>query len=99
MGLSDNTVVKFVIDALTKLLDIVNKLSDWLPGVASSFAKFGLMLGSLKIGSKIFDAFLSSYTAIGNSAVGLGKINLALASTFKTLKAASGISLSSLIAG
>lgn len=61
MGLSNNQVIKAVIDSLTFLIDKLNKLLELIDkaditgtGLLKSFASLGAVFGGLKIGDSIF---------------------------------------------
>lgn len=60
MGIANNTLIKGGIDALTGLLNIINKLTEHLPGATKGIANLLLMIGGFVGGKKIFDAFFAS---------------------------------------
>lgn len=60
MGIADNGAIKFAIDALTGILNTVNKLLEKLPGVAKSIVSIGIAFATLKIGGKALDKILAS---------------------------------------
>ena len=85
MGLSNNEIIKFGVDRLTDLLNLVNKLtsgfgkfSSGMPGVLGSLTKFVSLMAMLRGGSAIFKNVLP--TALGK----LGKTTLG-GGLFKTL--------------
>ncbi len=55
MGISNNDIIKKGVDALTALLNVVNKLTG-----DSGIAKLGVVIGSLKGGSAIFNKIFDS---------------------------------------
>lgn len=60
MGIANNTLIKAGIDALTGFLNLVNKLTEGLPGATKGIANLLLMIGGFSAGKKIFDAFTAS---------------------------------------
>ena len=66
MGIMDDELIKGGIDLLTGLLETVNKLTDALPGLGSSFAKVGVVLGGMALGKKVaVGALGAAGTALG----------------------------------
>ena len=62
MGLANNSVIKAVVDALTGLLNVINKISSGLSGnngFLKSLFDIGILAGSLKAGRSIFNGFFS----------------------------------------
>jgi hypothetical protein len=57
MGIMDSDLVKTGVDLLTKFLEVVNKSTDGLDGLAGSFIKIVSTLIAFKIGSKAFEKF------------------------------------------
>ena len=64
MSITNQGAVKFVVDALRTILDLINKITSALPGMLGSFAKIGVTLGGLKLGKT---AFNSLFKQIGKS--------------------------------
>ena len=60
MGIANNTIIKAGIDALTGFLNLINKLTEKLPGATKGIANLFLMIGGFAAGKKIFDAFVAS---------------------------------------
>ena len=56
MGLTNNTLVKTFVDLLTDLLNVVNKLTSAFGDGAGSIMKWGVALGAIYGGKKIFNA-------------------------------------------
>lgn len=71
MGIANNTLIKAGIDAITGLLNIVNKLTEHLPGATKGLANLLLMIGGFSAGKKVMDAFFAS--TVSNIA-NLGKV-------------------------
>ena len=71
MGIANNTLIKTGIDAITGLLNIVNKLTEHLPGATKGLANLLLMIGGFTAGKKVMDAFFAS--TVSNIA-NLGKV-------------------------
>ncbi len=62
MGIADDTLIKFVIDALTKLIDAINRVfevTDKIP-VGGSLARIMAIVGALKLGKAIIDRSIVS---------------------------------------
>ena len=57
MGIMNSDLVKIGIDVLTKFLEIINKSTSALDGVAGSFSKIVSVLGIFKLGQKLFEKF------------------------------------------
>ena len=68
MGITNNAVIKFSVDALTIFINVINKLTGILPGAGESIAKFGLTLLGLRAGAKVFDAFFLNLKTMGPAA-------------------------------
>ena len=65
MGIANNEVLKTGVKILTTFLNILNSITNVLPGVASGFAKIALAWGGLKAGRAIFNSLLSSFGRAG----------------------------------
>ena len=61
MSLANNTIVKVLVDALTKLLTGINKLTSWLPGITSGFAKLWITIKAFKLGKSFFDNLFKAF--------------------------------------
>lgn len=61
MSLANNTIVKILVDALTKLLTGINKLTSWLPGITSGFAKLWITIKAFKLGKSFFDNLFKAF--------------------------------------
>ena len=61
MSLANNTIVKVLVDALTKLLTTINKLTSWLPGITSGFAKLWITIKAFKLGKSFFDNLFKAF--------------------------------------
>jgi hypothetical protein len=59
MGISNSTLIKAGIDALTGLLNIINKLTG-----NSGLLKLGVAIGALAGGNAIFNNLLKSFTPL-----------------------------------
>ena len=55
MGIMDSDLVKFGVEILTKFLEIINKATGSLDGIAGSIGKIASILVVFKIGQKIFE--------------------------------------------
>lgn len=60
MGIADNTTIKLLIDALTQLLTMINKLTSGLPGMLSGLSKIMIAAGAMKLGKNLFDKTFDS---------------------------------------
>jgi hypothetical protein len=60
----NNEVLKFGIDTLTLLLDVINNLTSGSSSFASSLMKVFLAFNTFKIGSKLFNSLLGSIGSI-----------------------------------
>ena len=66
MGLSNNTIIKGVIDLLTNFLNGINSLIDGLSGgngLIKSILSLGIAIGGIKIGKSVFNKILGSIGA------------------------------------
>lgn len=59
MGLANDKAVKFVIDLLTKLIEVINKVTSGLPGLLGSFVKLSTAIVLFKLGKKILTGFFT----------------------------------------
>lgn len=57
MGLANNTAIKFGVDAVTLLLNIINDLTGILPEGIDGIAKLGIALLGMRAGGQIIDNF------------------------------------------
>jgi hypothetical protein len=57
MGILDSDAVKFGVDILNKLLEIVNKATSGFDGMWGSLNKIMSVLAIFKLGSKLFEKF------------------------------------------
>ena len=57
MGLANNEIIKFGVDLLTEFINVINKITEALPGATGNIAKLLLTIGGLKAGGAIFDSF------------------------------------------
>ena len=60
MGISNSTLIKAGVDALTGLLNIINKLTG-----NSGLLKLGVAIGALKGGKAIFEGLFKSFAPFG----------------------------------
>lgn len=60
MGIANNTLIKAGVDALTGLLNIINKITEHLPGATKGIGNLLLMIGGFTAGKKVMDAFFAS---------------------------------------
>lgn len=65
MGIANNEILKTGIRILTSFLNILNDITNILPGMASGFAKIALAWAGLKAGRAIFNSLLSSFGKAG----------------------------------
>ena len=73
MGITNSGVIKGVIDALTTLLNIINKITDAFGPATSGFLKFGVAAATIFAGKKAFSSGGIAERALGslgNSPVG-----------------------------
>lgn len=60
MGLANNSVIKTVVDLLTDLLNVINKISSGVSGnngILKSLVDIGILMGGLKLGKAAFSGF------------------------------------------
>lgn len=95
MGIANNTLIKAGVDAITGLLNIINKLTEHLLGATKGIANLLLMIGGFTAGGKIFRAFSASVIAdlngLSKGAIKAGEhvgdsFITALSKEFKTTK-------------
>lgn len=60
LGIADSSLIKIAVDALTGLLNVLNKITDWLPRGLSGFAKLGLAIGGFKIAESLLTGVFAS---------------------------------------
>ena len=58
MGLANSSIIKLAVDLLTGVITVINKITSILPGPISGFAKLAVVIGGMKVGEKMFDAFI-----------------------------------------
>ena len=71
MGIANNTLIKAGVDALTGLLNIINKITEHLPGATKGIGNLLLLIGGFVAGKKVMDAFFASTLS---NIVSLGKM-------------------------
>ena len=82
MGLANSVVIKGAVDSITLLINAINNLTDILPAGIDSFAKLGIVWGTLRGAGKVFDSiFLNMKQNMGP----IEAITKSLASNFKEL--------------
>lgn len=82
MGLANSVVIKGAVDLITLLINAINNLTDILPAGIDSFAKLGIVWGTLRGAGKVFDSiFLNMKQNMGP----VEAITKSLASNFKEL--------------
>ncbi len=70
MGLSNNQVIKIVIDLITDFINIINKVIDKLSlgsGLLKSVLNLGALLGGIKLARAAFTGFFGWFTKAGKS--------------------------------
>ena len=60
MGIANNTLIKAGVDALTALINLLNKITEHLPGPLKGIGNLLILIGGFKAGEKIFRAFSAS---------------------------------------
>lgn len=71
MGLANNSVIKTIIDLLTDLLNIINKISSGISGnngILKSLVDIGILMGGLKLGKAAFSGFFGWLQGTGGKA-------------------------------
>lgn len=63
MGIANNTLIKAGVDALTGFINILNKITEKLPGASKGIANLLLLFGGFKAGGKLARAFSASILA------------------------------------
>ena len=63
MGIANNTLIKAGVDALTGLINLLNKITEHLPGPTKGIGNLLLLFGGFKAGEKIFRVFSSTVLA------------------------------------
>lgn len=61
MGILQSDLVKFGVDVLTKLLEVINKATSAFGGFGSSISKIGAILTTFKIGKSLFEKIPQSF--------------------------------------
>ena len=59
MNIANNSLIKAGVDILTGLLNVINKLTGWMPGLVGSFANLALVFGALRIGGALLQKALT----------------------------------------
>ena len=76
-GIMDDKALKFGIDALTKIMEIINQATNGISEFGSSLSKIGVAFAAFKIGKILVDKLLTSvrsaFTTIVADAVQAGK--------------------------
>lgn len=60
MGIANNTLIKAGVDALTSFINLLNKITEHLPGPTKGIGNLLLLIAGFKGGEKIFRAFSAS---------------------------------------
>ena len=72
MGIMNSDFVKFGVDVLTKLLEVINKITEGIAGFGGGLTKVAATLALFKMGTKIFTQFkgplMSMFTSIATMA-------------------------------
>jgi TP901 family phage tail tape measure protein len=61
MGIANNTLIKAGVDALTALINLLNKMTERLPGPLKGIGNLLLLIGGFKGGEKLIKAFSASF--------------------------------------
>ena len=66
MGLANSSMIKSLVDALTNVLDLLNKITDLLgSGTFFDFlTTLGLIIGTLKVGKKAFGGLFATFEGV-----------------------------------
>jgi hypothetical protein len=96
MGIANDELIKFGVDALTEILNAVNNLTKGLPGLTKSFANLGLAFGGIMLGKKAVGGLLGSVGKSLGEGMGITpkEENINKASGPKIVKSAKDIKLS-----
>lgn len=87
MGLANNEIIKFGVDLLTEFINVINKITEALPGATGNIAKLLLTIGGLKAGGAIFDSFFQNLKKVGPEAMGpFQALTNSISSNFSSLK-------------
>lgn len=77
MGIANNTLIKTGVDALTGFINLLNKMTEHLPGPTKGIGNLLLLIGGFKAADKIFKAFsnsiLADLTAVSKGAIKAGE--------------------------
>ena len=57
MGILNNEAIKFGVDVLTKLLNVINKVTEGFGGFSGTISKLGFVFMAFKIGQKLVQKF------------------------------------------
>lgn len=60
MGIADSSVIKGAIDLLTGFINILNKVTEWLPGATKGIGRLLVLFGGFTAAHKVFRAFSAS---------------------------------------
>lgn len=63
MGIANNTLIKAGVDALTGFINILNKITEKLPGATKGIGNLLLLFGGFKAGGMLTRAFSASFLA------------------------------------
>ncbi len=70
MGIANSSIIKIAVDALTRLLNVLNSITGKLPGLLKSFVNLGIVIAGLKLGRNVFE---SIFKHAGAAFLGKGK--------------------------
>lgn len=77
MGIANNTLIKAGVDALTGILNIINKITEYLPGPTKGIGNLLILIAGFKGGEKVFRAFsasiLADFTALSKGTAKAGE--------------------------
>lgn len=73
LGIADSKVIKFAVDSLKTIITLINKVTGVLGTNIGGFAKLGVVIGALKGGGKIFDAYSKNLASMKAPAAALNK--------------------------
>ena len=64
MGIMNSDAIKFGIDILTKILNIINKVTEGFGGFTGTVSKLGLVFAAFKVGQKLVRKFSNSILGV-----------------------------------
>lgn len=73
LGITNSEVIKTGVDLFTKLLQVVNKLTEGTGGLTTTFLRLGAVLGGLKVGKTLFYSLVSGLKEGESLGAGFGK--------------------------